>query len=83
VVNDRRCPVAGTVCMDLMMADVSDAGASEGDTVILLGDAPTAWDVADWAGSTAWEALTRVGTRIPRVYVEGGRVVSVDSKYRL
>jgi alanine racemase len=82
--DGRRCPVAGNICMDLMMIDVTDApAAGEGSTVTLLGDEPTAWDVADWADTAAWEALTRVGARIPRVYVEDGRLVSVDSKYRL
>lgn len=79
----RRCPVAGNICMDLMMADVTDTPAAEGDEVTLMGDDPGAWDVADWAGTNAWDALTRLGSRVPRVYVEDGRILSIDSKYRL
>jgi len=56
--------------------DVTDVPASrEGDAAVLFGDEPTAWDVADWAGTNAWDTLTRVGLRVPRVYVRGERVV--------
>jgi alanine racemase len=73
-------PVAGTVCMDLTMIDVTDlAGAREGDEAVFFGDAPTAWDVAERAGTNAWQVLTAVGRRVPRAYVEGGRVVAVTS----
>jgi alanine racemase len=73
-------PVAGTVCMDLTMLDVTDlADVREGDEAVLLGDSPTAWDVAERAGTNAWQVLTAIGRRVPRVYVEGGRVVSVPS----
>jgi alanine racemase len=83
-VRDRRAPVVGTVCMDLTMLDVTDRPeVTEGDEAVLFGDDPTAWDLADRAGTNAWETLTRVGSRIPRVYVEGGRVVGVESRYSL
>src|SRR6185436_15195531 len=41
VVRGARAPVAGTVCMDLTMADVTDvAGVAEGDAALLFGDDP-------------------------------------------
>jgi alanine racemase len=74
--------VAGTVCMDLTMLDVTDlANVREGDEAVLFGDAPTAWDVAERAGTNAWQVLTAIGRRVPRVYVEGGRVVAVASAF--
>lgn len=82
LVKGRRVPVAGAVCMDLTMVDLTDhPDASEGDEAVLFGDEPTAWDVADRAGTNAWEVLTRVGSRMPRVYVDGGRVVGVESRF--
>lgn len=75
-------PVAGTVCMDLTMLDVTDVTAvREGDEAVLFGDAPTAWDVAERAGTNAWQVLTAVGRRVPRVHVEGGRAVSIASPF--
>ena len=81
-IGPGRVPVAGTVCMDLTMTDVTgrpdvDAGVE----AVLFGDDPHAWDLAAWAGTTSWEILTSVGTRVPRVYVKGGRVVGVESRY--
>jgi alanine racemase len=81
-IKGRKVPVAGTVCMDLTMVDLTDHhDAGEGDEAVLFGDDPTAWDVADRAGTNAWEILTSVGSRMPRVYVEGGRVVGVESRF--
>ena len=83
VARGERIPVAGTVCMDLTLADVTDhPGVEVGDDAVLLGDAPTAWELAECAGTNAWEVLTSVGARVPRVFVEGGRVVAVQSRYR-
>ena len=78
----RRARVAGTVCMDFTMLDVTDRpDVQEGDEAVVFGDDPTAWDVADWAGTNAWEVLTSVGLRVPRVYVEDGRTADVLSRY--
>ena len=82
VVRGGRAPVVGTVCMDLTMLDVTARPeVAEGDEAVLFGDDPTAWDVAERAGTNAWDTLTSVGSRVPRVYVEGGRVVGVESRF--
>ena len=68
--------------MDFTMVDVTDrADVAEGDEAVVFGDDPTAWDVADWAGTNAWQILTSVGLRVPRVYVDEGRIVGVESRY--
>jgi alanine racemase len=82
-VAGRPLRVAGTVCMDLTMLDATEAPeVKEGDEACLLGDAPDAWELADRKGTNAWEVLTSLGSRLPRAYVEGGRVVAVASRYR-
>jgi alanine racemase len=82
IVHGARLPVAGTICMDLMMLDLTDApGAAVGDEVVLMGEDPTAWTIAEWSDGTAWESLTRVGSRVPRVYVEDGVIVAVEARY--
>jgi len=83
VIGEGRVPVAGTVCMDLTMADVTARPEiAAGDEAILLGDDPGAWELASLAGTTSWEILTSIGSRVPRVYVEGGEVVGVESRYQ-
>jgi alanine racemase len=72
LVRGRRVPVRGRVCMDHVMLDVTDApGATTGDPVTVFGDGGvTAADVAAWCDTIAYEVLTGVGRRVPRVYVE-------------
>jgi alanine racemase len=82
VVRGGRVPVRGTVCMDLTMVDLTERPeVAEGDEAVLVGDDPDAWQVADWAGTNAWEVVTRIGPRVPRVYVEEGRVTGVQSPF--
>jgi len=71
-VRGRRVPVAGRVCMDHVMLDVTDVpGVEAGDPVTVFGPgAVTADEVAAWCDTIAYEVLTSVGKRVPRVYVE-------------
>lgn len=77
-VGGRRLAIAGRVCMDQVVVDLGP-GATEvaGDRVVLFGPgadgAPTAQDWADAAGTIGYEIVTRLGARVPRVYVDGGR----------
>jgi len=82
VVRGARAPVRGTVCMDLTMLDLTlRPEVVEGDEAILVGDEPDAWQVAEWAGTNAWEVVTRIGPRVPRVFHESGRVTGVQSPF--
>jgi alanine racemase len=74
LVRGQRVPVAGTVCMDMMMADVTDVpGAATGDEVVLLGQQGAeridADELAARAGTISYEILCAVGKRVPRRYV--------------
>ena len=75
--GDHRLRVAGTVCMDLTMLEVGDdSDLAAGDEITILGDSPSAWDLAEWAGTNAWQTLTGIGARVPRRYVFGGEPVT-------
>ena len=73
LINGRRAPVAGRVCMDLTMIDVTDIEKIQsGDEVVLLGrqgDAEiSADDMATWANTISYEILTSIGARVPRIH---------------
>ncbi|MGE5304684.1 MAG: alanine racemase [Alphaproteobacteria bacterium] len=73
LVKGKRAPVAGTVCMDLTMIDVTDiGGVQQGDEVVLLGRQGNAVISADemaaWSNTISYEILTSIGTRVPRIY---------------
>ncbi|MBQ7885779.1 MAG: alanine racemase [Clostridia bacterium] len=74
----KRAPVVGLVCMDQMMVDVTDISeAKEGDEVILFGGSIGVDEYAGWANLNRNESLARTGRRVPRVYIEDGKVVGV------
>jgi alanine racemase len=68
----RRRTIAGTVCMDQFLLDVGDDDVRAGDEVVLFGPGddgePTAQDWAEAVGTIAYEIVTRVGARVPRVH---------------
>jgi alanine racemase len=73
LVSGKRAPVAGRVCMDLTMLDVTDiAGVQQGDEVVLLGrqgeQVITVDEMAAWANTISYEILTSIGARVPRIH---------------
>ncbi|MBV9023969.1 MAG: alanine racemase [Streptomycetaceae bacterium] len=65
--------VAGRVAMDQFVVDLGGDTAEVGDQVVLFGPGdrgePTAEDWARAADTIAYEIVTRIGARVPRVYV--------------
>jgi alanine racemase len=70
LVNGKAYSQVGRICMDQFMVDVGDDPAQVGDEVILLGAGITADDLAEWTGTNAYEVLTSIGARVPRVFVQ-------------
>jgi alanine racemase len=71
VVNGQLAPVTGNVCMDMTMIDVTDIpGVKEGDKVEIFGRQLPVQQLADWAGTIAYEVLTGISQRVKRVYLE-------------
>ncbi|MGH6655341.1 MAG: alanine racemase [Actinocrinis sp.] len=72
-IDGVRHTIAGRVAMDQFVIDLGDQDAGVGDEVVLFGPGdrgePTAQDWADAVGTIAYEIVTRIGPRVPRVYV--------------
>lgn len=82
LVGGCAAPILGRICMDQCMIDVSRAGPlREGETVTVFGHDGGAFQsvdtLAEQAGTIPYELLCTVGKRVPRVYLEGERVVEV------
>ena len=82
LLRGRALPIAGRICMDLIMVDVTDVpGVVEGDEVVLIGGQGeahlSAEDLAEAAGTIAYEIVTGVRRRVPRRYLRSGRVVAL------
>jgi len=74
LVRGQRCALIGRVTMDLMMIDVTGVeGAQVGDDVVLMGrdgnEDISCSELAEKAGTIPWEIVTRIGTRVRRVYL--------------
>ena len=76
LVRGRRCPIVGAVTMDQLMVALPPAIANEaamGDEVVLIGrqgsQEITATEVAQRLGTIAYEVLTSISARVPRVAV--------------
>ncbi len=75
LVRGRSVPIAGRVCMDQCLLDVTDAPETAvGDTAVFLGaDGPERIGVCETAraaGTIANEVLSRLGPRLCRILVE-------------
>jgi alanine racemase len=72
-INGVQHPVVGRVAMDQFLVDVGEHAVSVGDPVVLFGDpatgAPTAAEWGAAAGTINYDIVTRVGARVPRVYL--------------
>ena len=72
LIRGRRAPIVGSVCMDMLMADVTGLEVAPGDEVVIIGrqgdDQITVREIAAQIGTIPYEILCRIGTRIERVY---------------
>lgn len=75
LLHGRRAPIIGRICMDQLMADVTDIpDVNPGDVATLIGrdgqETISAEQVADEAGTITNELLSRLGTRLERFYFQ-------------
>jgi alanine racemase len=73
LIQGRRAPIVGLVCMDMIMVDVTDLGPVQvGETATLIGQQgqESIWadEVASWIGTIPYEVLCGIGSRVPRLY---------------
>lgn len=75
LLHGRRAPIIGKICMDQLMADVTDIpNVKPGDVATLIGsdgqETISAEQVADQAGTITNELLSRLGARLERFYFQ-------------
>lgn len=73
LVGKKRAKIIGTICMDMLMIDVTDIDAHVGDEVILIGenefDVISADELAEHAQTISYEILISITQRVPKVYL--------------
>ncbi len=81
LIQGQKAPILGRVCMDQFMVDVTGISeATVGDPVTLIGQDGNATISAEEYGEAAmsfnYEAVCTIGRRIPRYYVQDGKIIS-------
>jgi alanine racemase len=68
LIQGRRCPIIGNVCMDMCMVDVTGLNVKAGDPVGVFGEELNISDLARTIGTIPYELLTNVSARVKRVF---------------
>lgn len=70
-IHEKKAPIIGNVCMDMIMVDITNIDCEEGDTVIVFdGNTTTAESLAESAGTISYELITGISQRVKRVILK-------------
>lgn len=70
LVNGKKAPYVGNICMDVCMIDVTDIKCKEGDSVIIFGGELPITILSDSLNTIPYEILSNVSKRVKRVYYQ-------------
>ncbi|MBK9357959.1 MAG: bifunctional UDP-N-acetylmuramoyl-tripeptide:D-alanyl-D-alanine ligase/alanine racemase [Bacteroidales bacterium] len=70
LVNGHLVPVAGNICMDMTMLDITGIEATEGDEVTVFGEKLPISELAVAMDTIPYEILTGISRRVKRVYFQ-------------
>lgn len=68
--KNKACKVLGSVCMDMIMVDITNLKAKEGDEMEIIGEHQTIETIASACGTIPYEVMTGLSRRMPRIYLE-------------
>ncbi|MFM9825476.1 bifunctional UDP-N-acetylmuramoyl-tripeptide:D-alanyl-D-alanine ligase/alanine racemase [Flavobacterium sp.] len=68
IINNQSATIIGSVCMDMLMVDVTQINCNEGDSVIIFGESPTVSFMATQLQTIPYEILTSISQRVKRVF---------------
>ncbi|MEO8773936.1 MAG: alanine racemase [Gelidibacter sp.] len=67
IINGKKAPIIGNVCMDMIMVNVTDIDCQEGDEVIVFDTLNTAENLAHSANTISYELITAISQRVKRI----------------
>lgn len=67
-INNQKAYILGSVCMDMLMVDVSGISCKEGDSVVVFGESPTVIEMAEALKTIPYEIMTSISQRVKRVF---------------
>lgn len=69
-IGKKLYPIVGNVCMDMMMVDIGNSTANEGDEVIIFNSNPSLQQYSEYCHTIPYEALTSISRRVKRIYIK-------------
>jgi len=66
-INDKKAPIVGNVCMDMIMVNISQIDCKEGDEVSIFNSQKNINDLAEKANTISYEVLTAISQRVKRI----------------
>jgi alanine racemase len=75
LIRGQRRAIVGSVCMDMILVDVTGVDVAPGDDVVLIGrqgdEEVSAREIAATIGTIPWEVVCRLGSRVSRAWDDG------------
>ena len=68
IIHKQKAAIIGSVCMDMLMADVTEINCKEGDDVVIFGESPTVTFMSKQLHTIPYEILTSISQRVKRVF---------------
>lgn len=69
-INGQYANIVGNICMDMMMIDISNIPAKEGDEVILFNSIKELLNFSEYCQTIPYEVLTSISRRVKRIYIK-------------
>ncbi|TDS55933.1 bifunctional UDP-N-acetylmuramoyl-tripeptide:D-alanyl-D-alanine ligase/alanine racemase [Myroides indicus] len=70
IINKQKAMIIGSICMDMLMVDVTDMCCEEGDEVIVFGEELPVVEISSKLNTIPYEILTSISQRVKRIFYE-------------
>lgn len=70
MIQGKKCPTLGKVCMDMIMVDVTNLEVKVGEEVEIIGPHLTLEEMALLQETIPYEIMTSISSRVHRIYIE-------------
>ena len=67
-IHNKKAPITGSICMDMLMADITEIDCKEGDPAIIFGENPTVSFIASQLHTIPYEIVAGISQRVKRVF---------------
>ncbi len=69
VINGRRCPIRGRICMDMTVVSVEETDVRKGEIATIIGKDIPFEEIAAKAGTIPYEVMCDISQRVKRIYI--------------